>query len=179
MPRPNSSGSSIYSSPSMALSPLPSMPYTRTQSDQNPQRSAPGYIEAATAVAQNLQSPLEPYAEHYQRQLLMSAQPVPSAHRTGGTQARRASQGHGARPQDLTHGPRGPRAMDSRQLHPVVRSGHRSSEHLAQPTAHGSHMYSRSGQSTRASHRSSENAPVVPSSNQGGYLHNCPRISLG
>ncbi|EUC43822.1 hypothetical protein COCMIDRAFT_99836, partial [Bipolaris oryzae ATCC 44560] len=85
---PSSEHSQDESSPPLQLdgvrtrshgpSPLPSMPYTRMHNDAT---SAPpptlddsrqisgGYVEAATAAVHDLQSPLDPYAEHYQRRV--------------------------------------------------------------------------------------------------------------
>ncbi|KAF1833728.1 hypothetical protein BDW02DRAFT_369742 [Decorospora gaudefroyi] len=191
--RPGSSGSSLYSSPSLAgsgphgLSPLPSMPYTRVHNDASSLQPSPGntrqdtpggYIEASTAAAQGLSSPLDQYAEHYQRYLraqhVRQTMPPPqtSFPSQGGSQARRLSQGHDSRPYDLVHVPSGPRALSSRQLqHPTLRSVHRSSEHLAHPVAYGPQMFNRSGQPTRSSQRSTENAPVIPSATQGHFTH--------
>ncbi|KAF5852968.1 hypothetical protein GGP41_001491 [Bipolaris sorokiniana] len=58
-------------------SPLPSMPYTRMQSDatspspisDGSRQISGGHVEAATAAVHDLQSPLDPYAEHYQRRV--------------------------------------------------------------------------------------------------------------
>jgi hypothetical protein len=59
------------------VSPLPSMPYTRTQSTHAAPDALSGtrisdfaptqYVDAATAAARNLNSPLEPFSDHYQR----------------------------------------------------------------------------------------------------------------
>ncbi|KAJ6282871.1 hypothetical protein J3E71DRAFT_214079 [Bipolaris maydis] len=58
-------------------SPLPSMPYKRVQNDAttpsptlgDSRQISGGYVEAATAAVDELQSPLDPYAEHYQRRV--------------------------------------------------------------------------------------------------------------
>ncbi|EOA92079.1 uncharacterized protein SETTUDRAFT_162598 [Exserohilum turcica Et28A] len=137
------------------LSPLPSMPYTRIHNE--PASSPPaasyvggvseGYVEAAIAAANELQSPLDPYAEHYQRQLeAQHAQPYfgayahPSVSSVGGAQARRPSHGQGIRPDNAAVFRQAPQ---------------RPSEHPAYSATYSSHAYARMEQ------RSSENAPVV------------------
>ncbi|KNG44695.1 hypothetical protein DDE82_003868 [Stemphylium lycopersici] len=166
------------------LSPLPSMPYTRIQNEPSSSPAAPsffdqvsgGLVDAATAVICHLQSPLDAYAEHYQRELqaqhIRPAVPAhvnPSLSSAGGSQARRSSQSQDARPGNQAQFAPGSRPIASLQSqHGALRAQQqRSSEHLARSATYRSNVSTRSGQPTTSEHRPSENAPVMTHLNQG------------
>ncbi|KAF1944853.1 hypothetical protein EJ02DRAFT_420152 [Clathrospora elynae] len=182
-----SSGSSVYSSPSAAvtgqhgLSPLPSMPYTHPQSGRNPLQPSSaldgihisgGYTDAATAAAQDLYSPLDPYSQQYlqmlrvqQAGLAVSSQSSYFIPRSGAMEAPPSRMGSISHAYNTAPIP-GARAMDPAAVrqpqHRTLRSSQPSSEQLRNATNYGSQHRGRTNRSTRANQRSSENAPAIP-----------------
>ncbi|KAF7673681.1 hypothetical protein GT037_008296 [Alternaria burnsii] len=180
--RPNSSGSSILSfsdnigSGPHGVSPLPSMPYTRNQgdstsSDYTTQRS--GYIvDATTAAMEGLESPLNPFSEHYQRQLQAARarmNPYTYRPRAEGPQARRSSQGHGDRANHSRHPPPllDQRTGSSRQAYYRAQEFQQSFENLAidESKNHewGSNLHGRGGRGDRHSREDPSSMPTSSS----------------
>jgi hypothetical protein len=169
------SGSSVHSWPSMVgsglhgLSPLPSMPYNRNQASLPvPFDPTHGYVDAATAVVRGLESPLDPYAQHYQQQQLraqaarqeafqqQAIQRAIAEHhnafqsRTYSFQTRRPSHGQGSQP----HPP--PQFANVPRL-PVPRQSQ-------QPDTSPTSQFG--GLGRRSEQRSGESNPVAPSVSQ-------------
>ncbi|KAH6881505.1 hypothetical protein BKA58DRAFT_371690 [Alternaria rosae] len=187
-----SSGSSAYSSSSRAgsgphgLSPLPSMPYNRIEAGQPVPHSYTGaYIDATTAVVGDLESPLDPYAQHYQQQLQAQAareealqqhalrqqailnQRFPSQSHAESFQSRRSSHGQGSQPRPPPQFPNNPR-MPYHHLPPQ-----QSLQPLQYPSERTATMQSsqfgvRGG---RGDHRSGENDPVSQSTSRDLIAH--------
>lgn len=178
--RPNSSGSSVLSfsdnvgSGPHGVSPLPSMPYTRNQGDSTSSgytTQGLGYIvDATTAAMEGLESPLNPFSEHYQRQL-QAAQarmnPYTYQPRAEGAQARRSSQGHGSRANHSRHSPPLPdqRTRSSQQAYYRTQESQQSFEnsaiHESKNHERGSNLHGRGGRGDR---HSRENPSSVPTS---------------
>ena len=186
------SGSSAYSSSSRAgsgphgLSPLPSMPYNRTEAGHPvPHSYTGGYIDATTAVVQDLESPLDPYAQHYQQQLRAQAareealqqhvfrqqamlnQRFPPQFRTESFQARRSSHGQGSQPRPPPQIPNGvrmpfPHQPQQQSLRPLQYPSERTA------TMQSSQFGGRGG---RGDHRSGENDPASPSTSRDLIAH--------
>ncbi|KAF1912703.1 hypothetical protein BDU57DRAFT_523131 [Ampelomyces quisqualis] len=160
------------------ISPLPSSPYTRTQSHDNTPQSFPVFAsqDAATAAVQGLASPLEPFSEHYQRlvelqnaRLMLSAQQSPYPYRSTYSS-------------DTHYGAAGEfaaRRLSDRLPQPL--SSSRPSQAtgiLSGDPDRASRASVRGTHATRTSQRSSENAPVrtpaqssAPSRNSQVQIH--------
>ncbi|KAF1845501.1 uncharacterized protein K460DRAFT_110081 [Cucurbitaria berberidis CBS 394.84] len=171
--RPLSRRGSSRSSPNLALSvqhgisPLPSMPYTRGQGVQSSPQPPPGLVnsvvtggnpmDAATAAAQDLRSPLDDYSEQYQRSLQarLAAQRTHAQSRSypgqlDGLNTYMPRQGIGSRPYGTVQDPYGPMSTGYRQPQPpVLRSTLGSSEHVPYPPIRMSQSYDRSSQPIR------------------------------
>jgi hypothetical protein len=165
--RPQSSRSFSHSSPNLTAagqrpSPLPSMPYTRSQQTSTmPQppvdtsRNASGaalheiHLDAADAVDRDLRSPLDGFADFYQQSMRLQA-----ARYTLPTQSTSQSQ-----VEDI-HNPFS--AHDVGGRYDAVDRLH------SQRTAAGHHPHGRGAHSIRSNQRSSENIPVGPSTREGG-----------
>lgn len=181
------SGSSAYSSSSRAgsgphgLSPLPSMPYNRTETGQPVPHSYTGaYIDATTAVVRDLESPLDPYGQHYQQQLRAQAareealrqqailnHRYPSQSRAESFQSRRSSHGQGSQPRPPPQFPNDLR-VPYHHLHPQ-----QSLQPLQYPSERTATMQSSQfgGRGGRGDHRSGENGPVSPSTSRDLIAH--------
>lgn len=150
-----------------SVSPLPVMPYTRSRSIQvDPQPSTGGHMDAGAAAVQGLPSPLEPFATHYQR--LMESQNAQRGDEWDSTHS--ISSQHNVGSRDSTSHARVRQVIDRLPQHYPA---HRYPD-IAPPTAsnHPTQTAGRSVQTTRASQRSSENAPVRPPAQSSGPSRN-------
>ena len=158
------------------VSPLPSVPYTRTPDVQSgsaaPASANEEYLDAAAAAIQDLPSPLDDYAEQYHRLVRlghprdnMSLQPRSAQSQRQIVESSRPHQGSSSRHQNTVHNLHTARAMALRRQQ--LRSAQRSFEHLSEAVAHRTHIYGRSSQATRNNQRSSENVPVNMSPSVG------------
>ncbi|KAH7383160.1 hypothetical protein BKA66DRAFT_463278 [Pyrenochaeta sp. MPI-SDFR-AT-0127] len=186
LPRhPSQSSFHMASSSQLSISPLPSMPYTRVQNGQSSVQpsinvsengESMNVLDATTAAAQNLPSPLDTYSTQYQR--MMHAQqaqrtmPVESyslQHQFDGANGANATRTHhdiDHRHRGTLYSPHAPRTTSHRQTQlPTHLSAHRSSERLPSLSPHVPEPYGRSSQLTRTNQRSSENVPVNTASN--------------
>ncbi|RMZ74545.1 hypothetical protein GMOD_00003596 [Pyrenophora seminiperda CCB06] len=172
--RPNSGANPAHVSP-FRPSPLPASPYTRPQHDQtNPSPGLAlhrhilrGSIDAATAASQGLSSPLDPMAEQYQRRMQA----------TTNRPTERSNQGR-----DHYYGPHAPSSSTpyAYGLHGTQSPAHYFSQYRIpvlppydETQPYGTQTYYGTlNQPTRASHGSSENAPVVPSFPPSHATHN-------
>jgi hypothetical protein len=158
------------------VSPLPSVPYTRTADVQSgsaaPASANEEYLDAAAAAIQDLPSPLDDYAEQYHRLVRlghprdnMSLQPRSAQSLRQNVESSRPHQGSSSRHQNTVHNLHTVRAMALRRQQ--LRSAQRSFEHLSEALAHRTHIYGRNSQATRNNQRSSENVPVNMSPSVG------------
>jgi hypothetical protein len=165
--RPQSSRSFNHSSPNLAAisqrpSPLPSMPYTRsqqistfTQPLPDTSRTASGaalheiHLDAADAVGRDLRSPLDGFADYYQQSMRLQA-----ARHTLPTQLTSQSQVEDSHDHFSVHDVGGP--------YDAINRPH------AQRTMAGHHPHGRNTQSIRSYQRSSENVPVSSSTRERG-----------
>jgi hypothetical protein len=126
-------------------------------------------------VAHDLQSPLDPYAEHYQRRArshrnLLNhptyANPAnPSVSSVGGTPVIRPSSGRGSQLDNVARHETSPNSV-------VFRQQQHCPEHQAYSTTYDSAVFVRNSRSSRVEHCSSENAPVsVPVSHGDATRH--------
>jgi hypothetical protein len=132
------------------ISPLPSMPYTRTpnthstsQAPLNTQTTATpstDYADAATAAIHGLSSPLDPFSEHYEHLLQSTRQTLP--------------------------------VQSTLSQHPMLPSAQGPAELPGSVSNYGPQAARRSVHATRANQRSSENAPVRPPAQSGGPSRN-------
>jgi hypothetical protein len=169
------------------ISPLPSMPYTRTQGNNAAPQPFSGthmldfaptqYVDAATAAARNLNSPLEPFSDHYQRLTAMQ-----NPRRNAPTQSPAyppfespdlSPPQHIGPRHNPTYGPHPHMLNNGRPQHS---SAYRSPYHpvgaLRTGPSRPSQTTGRDVQATRATQRSSENAPVRPPAHSSGPSRN-------
>ncbi|OAL52196.1 hypothetical protein IQ07DRAFT_670568 [Pyrenochaeta sp. DS3sAY3a] len=167
----------LLSSTQHGVSPLPSVPYNRSQWIQNPLESSINFangqdasvpsLDAAFAAVQDLRSPLDDYSDQYHRlarafnarqsSASRSSSPVQPSESYHTNRSRRTPVNQAAQ------NPRGPRvATTARTQQPVPLQAHGSSEHADDVFPHIPHRNVRSSSSypIRTSQRSSENAHI-------------------
>ncbi|KAH7396518.1 hypothetical protein DE146DRAFT_756236 [Phaeosphaeria sp. MPI-PUGE-AT-0046c] len=150
-----------------SISPLPLMPYTRSQSVRADRHTfAGGCLDASAAAVHGIPSPLEPFASHYQQ--LTEAQSAQQEHQRADSPPARPQHNIGSRENTLhTH------AQQVIDRLPQQHPAHHYPT-ISQPTASGhlGNTTGRSARETRASQRSSENAPVRPPAQSSGPSRN-------
>jgi hypothetical protein len=174
------------------ISPLPSMPYKRTQSTHaSPQAFARNrmsgavttqYVDAATAAVRDLNSPLEPYSDHYQR-LTATQNPRQTMPPQSSTYYPTDSfnsfvslppQHNITTQQNATHGSQSRRSNSGRQQQILANSNSQYPPigSFTIDPRRPSQTTRRDVQVTRANQRSSENAPVRPPAQSSGPSRN-------
>jgi hypothetical protein len=167
------------------ISPLPSMPYMRTQGTRALPPSFPGHhlqsarppshMDAATAAVRNLDSPLEPFSNHYQRinsqgpEWRTTPAPYLSPHASNNFGGAGTSAQNNITTQQNTVSRSQPGRPNSGrpQQHPAIFQ-YPPAGTLSNPPRHLQQPVGRGVQTTRASQRSSENAPVRPPAHSSG-----------
>jgi hypothetical protein len=169
-----------------SVSPLPSLPYTRAQmnnvSPQEPKTThtfattSPSYMDAATAAAQDLPSPLDPYSEHFEHLLHNARQTMPiqpsSYHNSAGDFSTRSHQ-HGVTVRrNVADAPQAQGMNNVPPQHIVLPLAQDPADSPGVVSGHDLQAARRSVQGTRADHRSSENVPVQPPAQSSGPSRN-------
>ncbi|OAK96124.1 hypothetical protein IQ06DRAFT_359485 [Phaeosphaeriaceae sp. SRC1lsM3a] len=149
-----------------SVSPLPVMPYTRSRRFQVDPQSSTGDMDAGAAAIQGLPSPLEPFSTHYQR--LLESQNAQRGDQWDSTHS--VSSQHDVVIRDSTSNARVRQVIDRL---PHQYPAHRYPAIAPPvPSNHPTQTAGRSVQTTRASQRSSENAPVRPPAQSRGPSRN-------
>ncbi len=198
--RPAYSRSSSYSSPNLAatgqggFSPLPSVPYTRVQSVQTLVQPSRGftnrvstsdtYVDASTAAARDLSSPLDDYSEEYQRLLrsqrmrqTVLSQPSSFHDHPNDIDMSSLRLDSERGRHDNPYHPQGQTPATRRLQHTLLRPA-QPSEYRRNLPSYSLQSASGGLSSARAFQRSSENSPFTSSSNDDRTVQNNGQVQV-